>query len=91
MDHSRITHQFSRTTNRILANSLIVLGVLLWIWVQITYYAKHPEKAELTSQLWTGQWVSTLFAIVLSITGWTMRRGGIVTGPLRQSRINVSD
>jgi hypothetical protein len=129
------------------ANSLIVLGMLLWIWmpfatwkklqfandsagavaqvigregaplivfhdragrtistsldgwrpgkleagqhIEIVYSAKHPEKVELKSHLWTGQWVHALLATVLCITGWLMRKGTIVSGPLEQSRVRT--
>lgn len=142
MSVSGITRQFSRTTNRIVANSLVVLGMLLWIWtpyaywkklqfaqvsvstvaqivgrtgapvivfhdragreittvlngwrparlekgqrVQIVYSAEQPEKIELASHLWTGLWVSAVFATVLCIGGWLMRKRIIVSGPLKR-------
>jgi hypothetical protein len=38
MDTSNVTHQFSRATNRRVANGLITLGVLLWTWLPYSYW-----------------------------------------------------
>jgi hypothetical protein len=147
MNSSDVTHQFSRATNRRVANSLIALGILLWIWlpysywknlqfangavsavaqiiadhgapvvvfhdrsgntvtavlngwrpkklaigrrIEILYSAKHPEQVALKSDLWAGQWITAISAMVLCIFGWLMRRGIIVSGPLRQSRVRI--
>ena len=40
MADSGITHQFSRITNRRLANTLIVLGMLLRIWTPSSYWER---------------------------------------------------
>jgi hypothetical protein len=147
MANSDVTHQFSRATNRRIANTLIILGMLLWIWtpysywkklqfangsanavaqvighegapvivfhdrsgraitttltgwrpsklgrgqqVEIAYSPEHPEQVELKSHLWTGQWISAVLATILCIIGWLMRKGIIVAGPLRQSRVRA--
>ncbi len=38
MEPNNITHQFSSATNRRVANFLIALGVLLWIWLPYSYW-----------------------------------------------------
>jgi hypothetical protein len=57
--------------------------------IEIVYSAKHPEQIAFKSHLWAGQWITAISAMVLCIFGWLMRKGIMVCGPLRQSRVRI--
>jgi hypothetical protein len=57
--------------------------------VEIAYSLKDPQRVELMSNLWTGPLVIALSAIVIGTIGRLMRRGILVGGPLKQSRIKI--